>query len=421
MLAYLLVEAVLFALLTAWVFKPEWGNWLGGVGAIVLTLFAALRFETGYDWLAYETYYETVVDLRDLCGTWGSGVSLLVEPLFNVLSVGVKSAGGDVQSLFFIIAIFNMAMIYAVTRKISNAQPLMWIVYLGFAYLIAQFAVLRQAVASGFVLVALYYAASDRRICTWSALVLSLGFHVSAAVFAPILLLHKWLPSWKLVVPFLAFGATLALLSIDLVRPAIGLVLDYLPSWFALKLAFYEHVDLAPVSVAALGLVGLHLTVLAAFYLCTTKDEKRDPFIIIAVWLTILLLTSHLYLAGFPSFWNRFMMVSLPWQISALFRIRRLVELTIIPRAGIALALTIFSIGALSYTLAKPSSLPFIPYDSVIHQALGYDANGRERLRAAILLFDEYQSDLKTVDTSTVAAGLLDGIVKGLCGAQTDR
>jgi hypothetical protein len=163
--------------------------------------------------------------------------------------------------------------------------------------------------------------------------------------------------------------------------PLIDLLSPYLPSLASEKLMrFYRGLEPAQISTGTLVLILGQFILLFVFCRPTSEKDQQDPFIIIAIWLTLMMLSAHLLLTGFPAIWNRIMYVALPWQIASLCRTSAFVRLGVGAKRLIVAGLGSVSIAGLIYFLVTPASLPFIPYQSVIQVWLSGDwGDGRER------------------------------------------
>ena len=355
------------------------------LAAIILALFAGLRFEVGYDWLSYE---------RLLKGVGGFGIAycdergdlpFLAEPIYVAINMAVNSAGAGFAVLLFAVAVFNLTTIYLVISRVGNAHPVVWVVYFGVAFLIAQMGAIRQGLASSFILIALLMAVEARPVKAILSAIMALGIHVSSAIFLPLLFLRDWRPDWRLALAFLAVGLTVALLGVEIHRPLLALISAAGPDWLSAKLSFYRNSPGTPISNATAGLIALHLTALAALYTLPNAAERRDRSITMGIWLTLLVLAAHLYFAAFPSFWNRIMLVSIPWQVATIFALDRVRHYGVFVRLALVATLSAVSTAALAYTLRKPESLPFTPYHSIVQVWLFDDlGTGRERSEQAI-------------------------------------
>lgn len=365
MTIYLTVAATLaiLAMLTTW--RKEWATWAGIAASVTLIAFAGFRYRTGYDWPAYEMIFAAVPDLSGAVCNGIPRMDVLVEPLFLWLNIAIKTFGGGIETMIFVVAMVNIAMVHVVVSRISKSMAIVWLVYFGLIFIVAQMAVLRQALASSFALLALLLAVEKRPVSSVLSMIASLGFHITGAFFAPLLVLRWWRPAWWLAAAIVGVGVLVAISDVSVAHAGIAAISPMLPDWIAFKLTFYAATKLAPISIGTAGLIGFHILLLAVLYVAPTQKERHDPFVVMGIWVTIWVLIAHLYLSEMPIFWNRIMMVSIPWQIATVYRLDAVRIASVWLRGGAVTGLAVFSASALFYTLSAPSSAPYLPYQTV--------------------------------------------------------
>lgn len=396
MLTYILVAGVLATLAVGWAIFPRRGPLLGGIGAIVLALFAGLRFETGFDWQTYEVIFGALNGHITDCDVLPRAPS--VEPFYAGINYAVNSAGGNLSWIFLGGALFNMAVLWWVASRISNASPVMWLVYFGVTFLAAQMAMERQSIASSFVLLGLVVATTRYWPASAVPVLAGMGFHASVGTFLPLVVLSRFRPAWWLSAAIVGAGAIVAALGIDLFRAAASIVEMSGQGWLADKISLYARTEAAPISLGAIGLIGLHVLALVTFHRFSNAEELRDPVITVAIWLTLGMLAAHLYLSALPVVWNRVMLVAIPWQVVSLFRLRAIQGVPTGWRLGLVAGLAVFSVGSLAYFLIKPEAAPFLPYNSTVAVALtGNVGDGEARADAALAAYVEANPEIQNL------------------------
>jgi len=365
MTPYISVAAALFVLALVEAGAPAERRLWGTIALLIVLAFGALRFETGFDWAVYA---EEFGDIPPITVAIEDGIQepyLPMETLFIWLNVIVKTFADDVTALFTVVALFGIVSIHEVSGKISRSQCLMWLVYFCLAFLPAQMSSIRAAVAASLVLIGLVLAARQKPIRGLAVIAIACGFHTFSTAFLVLPLLRNRSPSVRwLLAPLLMLGLICLLLGVQVADLLIDLASPFLPGFVSEKLApFYQGVN-APFSKATFALVAGHFTLL--YLLCADRNAKQDPFIVIAIWLTFMVLMAHLFLSGLPAIWNRVMYVSLPWEIACLARLDAFVRLGVAMKRTITLGIGALSLIGLVYFLISPASLPFVPYQSVI-------------------------------------------------------
>ena len=390
-----LTVAVLILLLFTFA-QPGKRNWL--ISTILLTiliLFVGLRFELGYDWLGYERLYLFSDGRISLTNYEFSQRVLTVEPLFYLLNQICKFLGLPFEIFLFIISAFNLVIIHYVCNKISpGSQAFVWLFYFCLLILISQFNLIRQSIASSFVLLSLACLAQDRK---WPAafwFLISLGFQISVLMFAPVFILYKFFVGRKTVISMLIVSFGIFLSGIFVGGVLIGTVGSVLPSFLGDKADNYVE-SFASGGLSGVSPLSMILVVAYGFYLKILMPRNTDAYTNIAILLTIMIIIAHLALSQFPSLWNRIMCVSLPWQLAALWRSNYFFEplrhhLTATRKIA-AVSAGVIAVCVMGYQLSRPESLPFVPYHSVVQVWL-FEEKGDGRARAIYTINEAHRA-----------------------------
>jgi hypothetical protein len=388
MAPYIAVSLVLTLVALLDVEYPRLEREFAAISLIVATGFAALRYQTGYDWLTYEAYFDSTADLETALYRGIPHQDTPMEPLFYGLNMLIKSLGGSLVLVFAIAAIFNCGVIHAVTGRISDGRCLMWTLYFALAFPIAQLSIIRQSLAASFVLIALLLAAQGIIALAILVLLIGAGFHASTLIYLPIVFLPYLRPKpWSIILAA-GFGICLLFADVRLLNPAIDLATLLLPQWLANKLSLYYQIEPPNISLGVAALILWHCGILGLMLKCLSESERRCPYIGVAFWLTLWVLGAHIYLAGFPNLWNRVMCVALPWQVAALWRLDVIRRFTRAAKVALVAALGTAGLVGLVYTLQKPDSAPLVPYHSLVQLWL-YGDPGDGRTRSELWL-EEY-------------------------------
>jgi hypothetical protein len=347
---------------------------------ILLIIFVGLRYEIGVDWLAYERLFGFVPDNYSLNDYSVSGIALQTEFLFYAIVVFVKSLGFPFEGLLFLMAAFNLVVIDKMCRVISpNSQPFVWLTYFCLAIGTVQFNIVRQALASSFVIISLLYAVQRRPVASLLALGLGFGIHSSVLMFLPVIGLIRFEPRRYIVIGFLVICAGLFVSGIFVGATLLNVVAAVLPGVIGSKAENYASAfnagTLFGVSPLAMSLIVVYLYLIQFFL-----RAKQDMYTRTAVYLTLLVLFAHLALGGYPSFWNRVMCVSLPWQLATLWRLNYFEQFGRLQQTPVRIGVSLVLGGAMIFQLSRPESKPFVPYHSMLQVWLvGDKGDGRQR------------------------------------------
>jgi uncharacterized membrane protein YagU involved in acid resistance len=378
MLHYLVISALLFVLSVASEAMRDKSLWFGWCATIVAILFAGLRFETGHDWLNYSLNYETSAPVWAL-GDTSLGL-FLQEPLFYAAASIFRALGASTQIWFFAIAAVGMLGIHYAATRITKNVAFVWSVYFGIAYAIGPLMLLRQSVAAALVLVALVLVCERRWPAATLATAAATGVHITSVAGILLFPLAGRRPPLWLCVMVLAAGLFVAVYQINLIELIATPLISLLPDHIAFKLAWYSALQPAPVTWGGIALVTMHIAILAVL---VKLGAPNDRFVTIGIWLTLFVIAAQLFLFGLPTIWNRVLIVSLPWQVAAFWRVASEERAPIIARYGILLGFSALATAALTYFLSKPSAVPYVPYQSVVSFLAPGDGCGLERLQAA--------------------------------------
>lgn len=346
----------------------------------VLIIFTGLRYEIGYDWLAYEKYFTWLNSSFSWDNYRSNQTVLPVEYLYFVLNVSIKSIGGSFELLLFVISAFNLIVLDRMAIRIDpSSRPFMWMLYLCLALIMVQFNIIRQSLASSFVILALLAACERKRSQTAAYGVAALGFHTSAAMFAPVFFyIHRDIKA-KYIVAIMIIGALIFIVGNAFLSGALNAIGSILPGGIS------EKTDSYATGIAGGNVWGISplAGVLIIFYtaiLYILLRLKRDPYVNVAIMLTLTVLIAHVAFGQVPILWNRIMCVSLPWQLAILWKhfIRSFtpeVRPVAVGVGGLA-ALLVFAL-----QLTREENVAFVPYHSLAQVWL-FNDRGDGRLRS---------------------------------------
>src|SRR5262249_29177975 len=143
------------------------------------------------------------------------------------------------------------------------------------------------------------------------------AIQISNVIFWPLCLNGSRRPSKTIASIILCAGIAVALMGPDLFQVTVAQVASVAPAWLEAKLAFYpNYLEAVKVSMGAALLFFWDAGVLLVLY----RHDSLDPFVNIALWLTLYMLAAHLFFSTYPTVWNRLLAVALPWQVAAIWR-----------------------------------------------------------------------------------------------------
>ena len=124
---------------------------------LFLSIFSALRFQTGQDWYAYEEFFNQLDTHRGLIEYFqnGSYSQLNFEFGFYLVNYFIKSLDGSYFHVLAFCSVVSGASIYLLYREMNDHIDFAVVSYIGYAYLLLGFAQARQGLGLAFFIFAL--------------------------------------------------------------------------------------------------------------------------------------------------------------------------------------------------------------------------------------------------------------------------
>src|SRR5262249_16055877 len=157
-----------------------------------------------------------------------------------------------------------------------------WLVYFCLAAIAIQMNIMRQALASSFVLLGLLYVARRRMAVAAASMLVGAAIHVSIVIFWPLCLIGIRRPTRTTRSLILCAGIAVAVMGVDLFQATVQLITAVAPAWLVEKLDFYFNLEAVDISMGAALIILWNVAVLLVLY----RQDPLDPFVNIALWLT---------------------------------------------------------------------------------------------------------------------------------------
>jgi len=239
---YLVCFVILFALalLNMQMHDKFSTQMLSGIASLILIGIAGLRYETGGDWDTYAHLFAAFPPFSRLIGHPADLLDQSVEEGFVLLCAFIKSLGGTVQHLFFVVTTINIVLIASALPKYTKYPVVALLCYYGILYFQLEMIYIRQATAVALCFHAVQYI-QPRQL--WKYLVcilLACTFHRVAALMIPLyFLLDKRLSTWTYVI-VIGVGAVLMLVGIPWIKTIFLTVAGWLGENYADKAEMYS-------------------------------------------------------------------------------------------------------------------------------------------------------------------------------------
>ena len=214
---------------------------MSGLSAILLICIAGLRYETGGDWDTYAALFQEFPNFSLLIGRPAIFADIPVEEGFVLLSALVKSLGGTVQHLFFVVTLINITLITCALHKYTKYPVVALLCYYGILYFQLEMIYIRQATAVALCFFALQYIRPKKIIPYMLLILLACTFHRVAALMIPLyFFLDFKLPEW-LYLLVIGAGAALMLAGIPWIQTIFLTVAGWLGENYAEKAETYTE------------------------------------------------------------------------------------------------------------------------------------------------------------------------------------
>ncbi|MCW8352386.1 EpsG family protein, partial [Citrobacter portucalensis] len=177
---YLLTALVLWILSTPRVI----GGIESGVGllfsTVIIFIFFAFRYETGFDWMVYQQYFNAV-KASDFMALTGETVSM--EPFYYLLNY-IISRAGDFQLLLFVIATINIICAFKFFRYFNASTTFCFAFVFCWALLPMWMGTIRQSLAVSMTMIAIMKRIDDKNKSSFMFMMVAVLFQYSAIMYS---------------------------------------------------------------------------------------------------------------------------------------------------------------------------------------------------------------------------------------------
>ncbi|MBR6167305.1 MAG: EpsG family protein [Paludibacteraceae bacterium] len=360
---------------------------LTGLAAIMLICIAGLRYETGGDWDTYTMLFNHFPTFSQLIGRPAVFADVPVEEGFVLLSAFIKSLGGTVQHLFFVVTFINITLIACAARKYTQYPVVALLCYYGILYFNLEMIYIRQAVAVALCFFALQYIEPRRIVPYLVFILLACTFHRVAALMIPLyFIMHRRIPSWVYLTA-VGVGAVLMLAGIPWIQTIFLTVAGWLGENYADKAETYtENAMFAVNRGLSIGFV-LNLAMLVVLMFFKKQiDERPHGTVMLNMFAASLLL--YYYCFELVEVSNRVRLFFLIGIIALLPMVLEALPLFIERLAGlIVIALYCFSFSR-GIFLEVPQAAAYNPYQNYIEYKIHpRPSTGKQRLEQSKKFF----------------------------------
>lgn len=353
---------------------------LSSLAAILLICIAGLRYETGGDWDSYMELFASFPSFSRLVGHPIEIVKQPVEEGFTLLCALVKSLGGTIQHLFFVVTFINILLIACALPKYTKFPVIGLLCYYGILYFNLEMIYIRQATAVALCFFALQFIHS-RKIWKYIIVVLiACTFHRVAVLMLPLyFFLDRKIPTVVYIL-VIGVGAVLMLIGVPWIKTIFLTVAGWLGENYAEKAEMYaENALFAVQRGLSIGFV-LNLAILIVVLFFKNKIDEL-PYGTVMLNLFALSLVLYYYCYELVEVSNRVRLFFFIGIIALLPMLLEVLPLFLERLAGlIVVALYCFSFSR-GIFLEAPQAAAYNPYQNYIEYKLHpRPSTGKQRL-----------------------------------------
>jgi len=360
---------------------------LSAIAALLLIGIAGLRYETGGDWDTYMELFASFPPFSRLIGRPAEFADLSVEEGFVLLCALVKSLGGTIQHLFFVVTTINILLITCGLFKYTKYPVVALLCYYGVLYFQLEMIYIRQATAVALCFFALQYIKPKRFVPYLLVIILACTFHRVAALMIPLYFVLDWkLPSW-VYITVIGVGAIVMLKGIPWIQTLFLTVAGWLGENYADKAEMYTENALYSVNrKLSIGFV-LNLLIFIVLMFFHRKINEL-PYGTIMLNMFALSLVLYYYCFELVEVSNRVRMFFLIGVIALLPMALEVLPLFMERLAGLFIvALYCFTFSRFVF-FESPQAIAYNPYQNYIEYKIHpRPSTGKERLEKSHQLF----------------------------------
>lgn len=356
MIEYFIVYALLWILAYLHAVKNNnTSNKIFWIQCIVLVIFSAFRFETGYDWPVYSLHYN---------GEMGD-TGLVFEPGYQLLVFVFVSLGIPFKYFISFISAIMIVALMILTKRITPKYKEIAIA-IAFSlpdfYLIPIFSVIRQSMSLLILMLGIMYFCDGRKKRGYFLIVLSFSFHYSTLIILSLVLLIRSINlSLKSYCIIFCVGLIGYLASIDFASLFLKSLVDLVIPGYGV----YLSRDTFNASFLYRIVTGI-LTVILAISAAKSRTYPNENWggeSSFSLNIALLSLLLPILLFNYPTFTSRFMFLGsffiLGLSLYYLHEVLRVKKIVTCMICSVLFLLPLYRF------LSSPFSTPFIPYQSM--------------------------------------------------------
>lgn len=368
---YLGIGILLWAIATPGLFMKTNTGLSFFMAMMVFWLICAFRYETGYDWVVYEQYFNSVASSAFM--EFPQDV-VSMEPLYYLLNYLVSRVG-DFQLFLLLVGSFNTycacRFFYRFDSRVSFGLAFVFC----WVFFPLEMGTIRQSIAVSIMLLSMESFVFGKNKSAFWGLVVAVGFQYSSIMYAAIFFLRGIRFIIRNMWVYIAVCLSFYSLGVGAGQIALGVGSAANIPFVSEKLAIYAGIGFSQRSLAGAGYLVLNCLLLGLVKFYINEVRRRELVLIGAL---ICLVGAQSFLFDFALIWNRIQYLACFAQAVLIYDVMR--QVSIPARAIVVSGVAVCSLSSLLFFVSASSSLPFSPYHSYLEYILtGDKGTGRER------------------------------------------
>jgi len=152
---------------------------------LMLVLIAGLRYETGGDWEIYTPIFEKINPIYQVLTGKGFGYDGMEVGFLFFCSI-IKQFGGSIQTVYFLITLFNITLIIIGLRKYTKYIIVGLFVYYCILYFMLDMLYTRQSVVVAIIFYSMYCVKEKRTLRFFVLITVAILIHRMALIMIPL-------------------------------------------------------------------------------------------------------------------------------------------------------------------------------------------------------------------------------------------
>lgn len=360
----------------------------GAVSAFFILFFiAGLRYETGVDWPEYYKMMDHANPLFTFAKDIASGYySHDIDKGYVLLSSIVKTFGGGIQTIYFIVSFFTLITLIKNLQYYTPNIALGILLYYSTIFFLLDMSGMRQCISLSFFIISLKYIAQRNFLKFFVVILIGASFHWSAYFTIPFYFLLTRTYSNRSAIIFMAFQLFIFFFKVRWLRSVLQLALPLLPNGkFFQKIFIYTNA-VATATPREMNLTTyINIFYIVSIFAILIVNRKRISTVVnnFNVFFNLFLFNSFFYLCTSE-------LLDISYRMQIYFSISIIFILSALPyifkerisKAFVTICVIFYCVSySKSYIFHNETTIAYYPYQNyMISKMFNIKSNGKERI-----------------------------------------